>query len=78
MKGTVNEFHLTSLQMKFKVCSMLLNQEREQKVLLLELISQNMQRNNNANNTCGENDPPATEHFQTSKPAVENSIRNGA
>jgi hypothetical protein len=78
MKGTVNEFHLTSLQMQFEVCSMLFNQEREQKVLLLELISQNMQRNNNANNTCGENDPPATEHYQKSKPAVENSIGNGA
>jgi hypothetical protein len=78
MKGTVSEFHLTSLQMQFEVCSMLFNQEREQKVLLLELISQNMQRNNNANNTCSEHDPPATEHDQKRKPVVENSNGSAA
>jgi hypothetical protein len=54
MKGTVNETHLTTLQMQFEVCSRLFNQQREKKVVLVELISQNLQRKS-SNDICGNN-----------------------
>lgn len=83
MKGTANELHLTSLQMQFEVCSMLFNQLREQKVLLLELISQNIQKNNNRSNIYSRNNLPAVETthpeaYQKSNLIVENSIESGA
>jgi hypothetical protein len=62
---------------------MLFHKQREQKVLLLELISQIMHRNNSASNICSRKKLPAAEMThsevnQKSNPTVENSIERGA